>query len=223
MTVESRDGAHELSVEVDRLVIAGWAGRNREAMEHHIAELEALGIARPKATPMFYRVSAARLTTASPIQVVGHDSSGEAETVIFAVAGRHYVGLGSDHTDRKVEAYGVTVSKQICDKPVAARLWPLDEVMSHWDRLILRSEVVENDAWIPYQQGTVAELLAPSELIGRFTGGASLPDGTAMFGGTLPAIGGVRASARFRCELADPVLGRTIALGYDSASLENVG
>ena len=33
--------------------------------------------------------------------------------------GRIFVGLGSDHTDRKVEAYSVTVSKQMCDKPMA--------------------------------------------------------------------------------------------------------
>ena len=33
--------------------------------------------------------------------------------------GRIFVGLGSDHTDRKVEAYSVTVSKQMCDKLMA--------------------------------------------------------------------------------------------------------
>ena len=33
--------------------------------------------------------------------------------------GRTFVGLGSDHTDRKVESYSVTVSKQMCDKPIA--------------------------------------------------------------------------------------------------------
>ena len=34
--------------------------------------------------------------------------------------GRIFVGLGSDHTDRKVETYSVTVSKQMCDKPDGA-------------------------------------------------------------------------------------------------------
>ena len=33
--------------------------------------------------------------------------------------GRIFVGLGSDHTDRKVETYSVTVSKQMCDKVMA--------------------------------------------------------------------------------------------------------
>ena len=35
------------------------------------------------------------------------------------LAGPHLCRLGSDHTDRKVEAYSVTVSKQMCDKPMA--------------------------------------------------------------------------------------------------------
>ena len=30
------------------LVIAGWTGRNVEALEAHIRELEALGVKRPK-------------------------------------------------------------------------------------------------------------------------------------------------------------------------------
>ena len=58
-------------------------------------------------------------------------------------AGRMWVGTGSDHTDREVEKYGVTVSKQMCEKPVASRFWAFDEVAPHWDRLMLRAHVVE--------------------------------------------------------------------------------
>ena len=36
-----------------------------------------------------------------------------------------------------------------------------------------------------------------------------------MFGGTVPAIGGVRPADRFEGELVDPVLGRTLSLSYD--------
>ena len=56
--------------------------------------------------------------------------------------GRTFVGCGSDHTDRKVEAYSVTVSKQMCDKPIASELWELEEVVGHWDQMILRSWVL---------------------------------------------------------------------------------
>ena len=48
--------------------------------------------------------------------------------------GRIFVGTGSDHTDRKVESYSVTVSKQMCDKPIAPVLWDLDDVIGHWDQ-----------------------------------------------------------------------------------------
>ena len=63
--------------EIKHLVIAGWTGRNVEALEKHIRELEALGVKRPKSTPIFYRVAASLLTTGSSIEVLGEHSSGE--------------------------------------------------------------------------------------------------------------------------------------------------
>ena len=71
-------GEHNQRFDVESLVIAGWTGRNQEAMEAHIRELEEIGIARPTTTPIFYRVAAALLTTATDIQVSGEASSGEA-------------------------------------------------------------------------------------------------------------------------------------------------
>ena len=44
LTLESRNGRMPVAFTVENLVIAGWAGRNKEAMEHHIRELEALGV-----------------------------------------------------------------------------------------------------------------------------------------------------------------------------------
>lgn len=219
----SAAGPAPLVLEVSHLVIAGWAGRDRAAMEHHIQELEALGIRRPAQTPTFYRVAANRLTQAPAIECSGEASSGEAETVVFAQGGRLYVGLASDHTDRKVEAYGVTVSKQMCDKPVAAQAWPFEEVEGHWDRLVLRSWLVEGGQRVLYQEGPLAGLLAPRDVIARYTGGRGLPDGAAILGGTMPALGGVRAGERFECELDDPVLSRKLVLRYDIQVLPIAG
>jgi uncharacterized protein DUF2848 len=43
--VVSRSGASAAcTVEVTRLTIAGWAGRDRAAIEHHIAELAEPGV-----------------------------------------------------------------------------------------------------------------------------------------------------------------------------------
>ena len=64
-----------------QLVIAGWTGRNVEALEAHIRELEAIGVKRPKSTPIFYRAAVSLLTTAEQIEVVGPHSSGEVDVL----------------------------------------------------------------------------------------------------------------------------------------------
>ena len=202
-------------------VIAGWTGRDKVALEKHIVELEELGVARPASTPIYYRVAAARFTTAGEIESTGPESSGEVEFMILQADGRRWLGVGSDHTDRKVETYGITVSKQMCDKPVAADLWALDEVLPHWDSLLIRSYAVSDGARVLYQQGSVAAMLPPEEIIAGYEPGFT--DGTAMFCGTLAAIGGIRPAARFEFEIEDPVLGRTIRNGYDVTVLPIAG
>lgn len=221
-TIETRNGATPLTLAIDQAVIAGWTGRDPVARDKHIAELEAIGIARPATTPIYYRCSARRLTQEDSIEVCGGNSSGEVEFVLFGWEGRTFVGLGSDHTDRKVEGYSVTVSKQMCDKPIASTLWELEDVIDHWDRLILRSH-----AWIGgkrerYQEGTLDAMLSVSELLARGFDG-KLPDGCVMFGGTFAAEGGIRPASRFEYELEDPVLKRVIRHAYDVVELPVLG
>lgn len=223
LTICSAQGRKQARFGIAALVIAGWAGRDKAAMEHHIAELEALGVQRPATTPVFYRAAAARLTTAGQIECLGDASSGEVETVLLAHDGSLYVGVGSDHTDRAVETYGIAVSKQMCDKPLSAEVWPFAEVAGHWDSLILRAWIYENGARVLYQEGSVAGLLDPREVIGLLTGGAGLAEGTALMGGTCPAIGGIRPSARFEAELHDPVLNRSLGCTYDIVALPIAG
>src|ERR1700736_2227743 len=81
-------------VAIDDAVVAGWTGRDAAAVEKHIKELEALGVKRPASTPIFYRVSAARLTTDAEIEVVGDKSGGEVEFVLLRHDGRMWVGTG---------------------------------------------------------------------------------------------------------------------------------
>jgi Protein of unknown function (DUF2848) len=203
-----RLGAADVSVPVDTVIVAGWTGRNREAVEEHIGELEALGVRRPSSVPVFYRVSATRLTTADVLEATDA-SSGEVEAVLLRHSGRIWVGVGSDHTDREVEKYGVAVAKQLCDKPIASAVWPLDQVAPHWDRLVLRSWI---DDGVLYQEGSLDALVGAGALIESAT--PPLRDGTIMFCGTVPTIGGIRPAASFAYELADPVLGRSIRGAY---------
>jgi hypothetical protein len=222
-TVETLGATTPLTLAIEQAVIAGWTGRDPVARDKHIAELEAIGIARPATTPIYYRCSARRLTLEDRIEVTGEDSSGEVEFILIGWQGRIFVGLGSDHTDRKVESYSVTVSKQMCDKPIASTLWELEEVIGHWDQLILRSY-----AWIKgqrelYQEGTLAAMLPVSELIARGFADGKLPDGCAMFGGTFAAKGGIRPASRFEYEFEDPVLKRSIRHAYDVIALPVLG
>jgi hypothetical protein len=200
--------------EIKHLVVAGWTGRDSGALEAHISELEALGIARPKRTPIFYRVAASLLTTADAIQVIGGDSSGEVECIVYALDDGLWLGLGSDHTDRKAEAISVTLSKQMCGKPVSALLWRFADVAPHWERLVLRSFVTRAGKRRLYQEGPVTTMRRPEELIRLYTGGGTLPPGTAMFCGTLAVQGGIEGGDLFEMELEDPVLGRKLTHSY---------
>jgi hypothetical protein len=214
-TIDVRGTTTPLTLAIDQAVIAGWTGRDPVARDKHIAELEAIGIARPASTPIYYRVAARRLTTEDSIEVSGTESSGEVEFVLIGWQGRVFVVVCSDHTDRKVEAYSVTVSKQMCDKPIAPVLWEFEEVAGHWDQMILRSHAWIGGARVLYQEGTLDSMLPVAELIQRGFGGAGFPDGCAMFGGTFAAKGGIRPASRFEFELEDPVLKRSIRHGYD--------
>ena len=204
-----------IDANVDQLIIAGWTGRDTAAVEEHIAELETIGVARPAATPCFYRTSASLLTQAPSIQALGANSSGEAECFMLAAAGDLWVGVGSDHTDRKVEAFDVTVSKQMCAKPVGANLWRHADVADHWNDLILRSYATTNGERRRYQEGSIAALKPPTELIERYRDGGALEQGTLMFGGTLAVIGDVVGADRFEVEIYDPALDTSLLHGYD--------
>jgi hypothetical protein len=192
--------------EFKQLVIAGWTGRDEAALRKHIKELEEIGVKPPKTTPIFYRVSANLLTTAAEIQVSGPDTSGEVEFVLLAKADGLWVTVGSDHTDRKAETIGVSLSKQLCAKPMSREAWRYDDVKPHWEKLVLRSW---SDGEL-YQEGPVTAMRSPEDLMGRHP----LKPGWAMFGGTLAAKGGIRPGKVFRMELEDPVRKRKLSHEY---------
>jgi hypothetical protein len=203
------------------LIIAGWTGRDFEAMEQHIIELARIGVRRPRATPMFYRVAASLLTQSESIEVAGTDSSGEAEVVLLHQEDGLWIAVGSDHTDRQLETIGVTMSKQVCAKPVARQCWHLDDVSAHLDSIVLRSYVISNGEKQLYQEGTLQNLRSPQSLLDQFLAcRGEFPVGAAMFCGTVPVRGTFRFSERFLVELIDPVLGRSLTHSYAVKALE---
>lgn len=210
-----------------QLVIAGWTGRDTAAIEHHIEELERLGVRRPSTVPLYYRVARALLTQDAALEMLGGASSGEAEPVLLRHAGRWWLTLGSDHTDREVEGYAVDVSKQLCAKPLARQAWAWDQVVGHADALQLRSFIHEDGGWVAYQAGRLATIRPLMGLAAGLPAAVPVADGLLMFCGTLGAIPradglAIRPAAAMRLELEDPVLGRTIRHEYTVTALPRV-
>lgn len=218
----SSTGTETVSVSIENAIIGGWTARDVAAMEEHIVELEELGISRPASMPVYYRVSTANICVDDAIQTVGNASSGEVEFVILKTGNSLWVGVGSDHTDRKAEAYSISVAKQLCSKPIASEFWPYEEVKGHWDQLIISSYIVCDGVREQYQRATLESLLTADELLKLYADEQNednFPDNTIIFGGTCAAIGGIRPADRFEFSLEDPILNRRIEYGYDVKTL----
>lgn len=214
----------KLAVAPRQLVIAGWTGRDAAAIDHHIHELELIGVPAPSQVPLYYRCGADLLTQSASIEVLGADSSGEAEPVLFFAAGQWWLTVGSDHTDRKVETYSIAVSKQMCPKPVAAVAWRWSDVAGYQDELELHSSILEDGEWVAYQRGSFASIRPLQSLRDGFLAGAAPLEGSFMTCGTLGALPnaagqGIRPAAQMQLEIRDPRRKRSIVHRYTVQSL----
>ncbi len=208
-----------LEVHPQAVIVAGFTGRNQEAIRAHIAELMAQGMRAPDRVPAFYLVSPAVLTQADQIIVTHDQTSGEVEIAFLVRGDEVYVTLASDHTDRAAEALDIALAKQVCPKILATSAWRLAELRAGWDALEMRSWIHENGERVLYQEGSAAELLAPDDLF-RSIPFKRRPDVFVVLGGTLPAIGKLRSSDYFWAELRDPRSGRSIHLEYGIHALD---
>lgn len=215
-----------LEVTPRHLMVAGWTGRDREALESHIAEMVAVGIAAPASVPVYYPIAPALLTQAEVIRVIGPRTSGEVEPMVLQIGGRRYLGLASDHTDRALAGHSVGLAKQVCAKPCAPALWPWDEVADRLDGLRLESWIGDEATgdWLPYQRGTLAAIRPLAELVADCGLMARAGDGPAvLLCGTLGVLaGGVRAASRFRMSLVDEARGRAIRHQYEVEELPEI-
>lgn len=225
LTVEQREKSQPLTFAYDRMVNAGYVGRNQDEVRRHIEEMAKKGIPGPKTTPTLYPVIPRALVTDSQIDVYGHETSGEVEYVLLVKDERTiYVGLGSDHTDRFLEETDIPRSKQVCPNVMCRTVWPLTDVQGHWDDLIMRSRVVKDGDEILYQEGSLGDLLGPQVLMDFVRSKIPGPlDSTVIFSGTLGTLGGEFVyGERFLGELEDPKLSRRLDLRYDVRPLDYV-
>lgn len=185
LVFEVEGSSAELVLSSYRLVIAGYTGRDETAVREHIDELAAIGVPAPVSVPMFYELDPALATTDPVITVAGNNTSGEVEPVLIRAAGRLYLGVGSDHTDRDIERSSVADSKAACPKPIGRTLLPLSASFD-WDAVAAQSEV---DGRL-YQSGTLQSLRIPTDVLALLEGGGSTGGDLVLFGGTISVIGG---------------------------------
>jgi 4-hydroxyphenylacetate 3-monooxygenase len=211
-TLELRDVRHgvDLVFVPERVVIAAFTAADRTALEAHLRELEEEGVTVPETYPVYYELPVELLTTAPAIDVTSAESSGEVEPVLLCTPGGWFVGVGSDHTARDLERVDIATSKRACPKVIATDVVPYDEVTAAWDTSVLRSWTGAGD---PYQEGKTGSITPIPELVEGLRATGVEPEGTVMFCGTVPLLGGrFDFSDRFRIELAvsgGPTIGCT--------------
>jgi hypothetical protein len=213
-TIQS--GGQDINFAPARVLIAGYTGRNQDEVRAHVSELAAQGIPAPTEIPTIFRTTLDRLTMANEIEVVSTRTAGEAEVVLLVNGQDVWVTVGSDHTDRELEKIDIPASKQVCPKPVSSAVWRYAELRERWDGLILRSWVGASGREQLYQEGRMAALLRPEDLLALLRSRlGNLVDGAAVYTGTIPLIGGAFVSKPyFEAELFDEVAGRSLRCGY---------
>lgn len=216
LIVESKTGKRDIVFPMRRLVVSGWTGRNKEAVQAHIDELAKIGVPGPARIPVYINISTYLETTSEIINVVSKESSGEVEFLVLKDGDQIYIGVGSDHTDREFEKFSIPLSKQMCAKIMAPVVWLYEEVKDHWDHIILRSWTMSEGKRILYQEGVLANMLGVEPLLEKLPKADGLTtDGLLMYSGTFGTKGGLICSEKFDFEMEDPVLERKILHGYE--------
>ncbi|KQL54293.1 hypothetical protein AN964_12850 [Heyndrickxia shackletonii] len=212
----------EKEITINNVYCIGYAGRNMEKTMEHIVELEKIGVPRPPEIPTLYPIRRNSLNQTGEIQVLGGESSGEAEIVLVFgdVKDEVYITVGSDHTDRSLETIDINQSKQICDKPLANKAWNLNEVMDHWDDLILTSQVYIEGQWHEYQNAKIDEIIPLNEIKAFLNKKNISMKNCVIFSGTVPLLEGFKYGSRFRMAFIDKVRNEEIQAEYAITRLD---
>jgi hypothetical protein len=198
-----------------RLFNAGWVGRNHSAVQHHIDELAKVGVPAPKHVPTLFALGNHLVTTSETIQVHGSETSGEVEWVLLRHEGEFFVGVGSDHTDRKLETHSIPKAKNLCLNVMAPVVWPYKEIKDHFDRLVIECNVEKDGETKLYQKDSCASILDPDYWIDFLSGRLGvLENGLMLFSGTIGTVEGLVAGEAYAFSLADPILGRKLSHRY---------
>jgi hypothetical protein len=213
-----------IAFEVKKMINLGRTSRDPEDIIKHLEELKAEGITVSSDIPSYNPKIKDRITTENIIQVLPNSkTSGEVEYVLLFTSDNYfYITVGSDHTDRELEKHNVILSKQICLNVISNKLWAYEDIKDHWDELVMKAWVKEKGERKIYQEGKLASMLRPEELIKkvreRVTGDLT---GAVVFSGTFPIIGGkVNYGSYFEIELIDENRGRSLKHSYTAEPID---
>src|SRR5699024_1556257 len=198
------------------LYCIGYAGRDKDKTLEHIEELKEIGVPEPKSIPEMYHINSNLLTREKKMKVVGDKTSAEVEIVlIFDENGSTSVTVGSDHTDRSLEAVSIHKSKQICEKPIASKKWHLNEVIDEWDDLRLYAKVKQNGKWVRYQEGTVSAIIPLSEIKSFLKNHDVETKNAIVYCGTVPLVNGFIYGDAYKCGIESKKQGDIIEVEYE--------
>jgi hypothetical protein len=215
LIMDIQDSGQQLEFSVKRIFNAGYAGVNQEKVQEHIDELAKLGVETPAKIPTLYPVANQLATYSDSFQVQHNETSGEIEYVIIWSDNEMYVTVGSDHTDRKLEAFSVPMSKQACPNILAREVWKFEEVKDHWNQIELTCWIRSNGKEELYQKGTCGDLMSPKDLIENFKKMKIDQDGHVFYSGTIGTVGSSLAYGNeYVIEMNDPILNRVITHQY---------
>lgn len=206
-----------VDVAVNRVINAGYSGRDEDAVQAHIDELVADGIPAPETVPAMYELSPNVLRVdPESVRVVGPHTSGEAEFGLVVTGDETYVVAASDQTDRDLEREDIQKAKQIAPNVLSRDAWQLSDLRDRWDDIELTGwNTVDGDRR-RYQRATFGAIREPAELLAiaeeRYGGPM---DGTVLLSGTVATVDGeVTPGSQFSVSLRDPETERELSVGY---------
>ncbi len=222
-----KDGkTSQINFEALHIINAGYTGRDQASIQAHIDELKAEGIPAPDKTPVYFVKFTEKFTQEETFEVLDvTDHSGEAEFVLLFDKGEIYVGVGSDHTDRKLETVDIPKAKQMYFNTIGKNVWRLADVVEHWDNIIIRSWIKVNGIRTLFQEAALTAMLDPNDIIKRVKALLKNPEdtqGLVIYSGTVASLFKAEEySSYFESELEDTVLGRKISNKYEMTPISN--
>lgn len=215
LSFELPDGTTR-NVQVKHLLNAGYAGREQEEVQAHIAELAELGVPGPATTPALYPVSPYLAQQVSEVRVQHSRTSGEAEWALVITDEDVLLTVACDHTDRELEVHGVAWSKNASPDVLGRKAWRLDSVRDHLDKITLKGWV--GDGETPdtlIQDSSLEALLSPDYWLAVLAERGLDQPGTVLISGTVAMKHGVDQFARsWKVEMTDPVTGASVDVQY---------